>query len=502
MTPTKLRILAVEDNPADYRLLKEYLKEGLGASFEVKQAENFEEAHKLFASVNFDVIFLDLNLPDSRGLEGLEKIAALEMNAAVIVLTGLNDKETGLQAIKKHAADYLVKGQINANILARTIRYAIERKRIENDLKQSEVREKEALAIATAARTAMDTLQAMGEAVLLMDMNGVILSINPALERLSGYHKIEAIGKPFSDFLTVMLEEKDQPLAFKAYQAALKGKDFELPPFTVISKQGTAVPIIPAITFIRASDGNPTAIVLTMRDISEIRAMQKDLEENNARLRALAERLSSTEERERRRISAQIHDTVIQTLSLSNIKLGALLKELAADANASSIASVKAVRAAIEDAIRESRSLMAELTPPLLYELGLVPAIDDLAQKLQQKHNTPIQVRDDAQSKPLDKSVQAILFQATRELILNALKHAGACAITVNVSRENDRLRICVADNGAGFSVPEDGRFMFHSSGGFGLFAIRERLEGIGGSLVINSRAGAGTSVLLYVPLD
>ncbi|MDD5678583.1 MAG: PAS domain S-box protein [Kiritimatiellae bacterium] len=629
MTPAKLRILYVEDNPADYRLLEEYLSECLSANFEIKQAESIKGALTLASSVRFDVIFLDLDLPDSRGLEGLEKIAA------VIVLTGLNDEETGLQAIRKHAADYLVKGQIDVNILARTIRYAVERKHFEdalalernnlqmifdavnigmllvddkgmvkrvnnviyrwvgkdhpttgpaqpgdilrcihalnspsgcgqtphcdtcpirkafesvlrsgqpvhgieaeatlliagsqvhlwldlsidpvcmagkkfaifslNDItehKRIEAREKEVLVVAMSARTAMDTLQAMGEGVLLMDMNGKILSANPAFKQLSGLS--ELLGRPLMELLLPMLEAKDKPMVLEAHNTALNGHNPQLHPLTLINKRGRPVTVIPAISFIRASDGKATAVILTVRDISEIRVMQRNLEENNTRLRALAERLSSTEERERRRISAQIHDTVIQTLSLSNIKLGALLKDVIDEGAKKNIVSVKAVRAMIEDAVGEARSLMAELTPPLLYELGLVPALSDLAQKLQKQHNLPIQVKDTEQPKPVDKTIQGILFQATRELILNALKHAGKCAITVTVSRKNDQLRICVADNGFGFNVPEEGHFVFHRNGGFGLFAIRERLERIGGSLAIRSQAGAGTIVSLFAPL-
>ncbi|MFA5042878.1 MAG: PAS domain S-box protein [Kiritimatiellia bacterium] len=633
--PAKLRILAVDDNPADARLLREYLSECLAKDYEIKQAGCIREALALLASSNFDVIFLDLDLPDSRGLGSLEKIAAQKTNAAIIVLTCLNDEETGLQAIKKHAADYLAKGQIDANILAHAIRYAVERKRFENVLalernnlqmifdavnvglllvdekgvvkrinkvisrwmgsgrpasgnsqpgdilgcihaldnpagcgrtphcdtcpirgafesvlrsgkpvhgveaeatlsiagsqvrlwldfsidpvcmggeklavfsinditehKRTEAREKDALVVAMSARTAMDTLQAMGEGVLLTDMNGRILSVNPAFKRLSGL--TELLGRPLMDIILPMLEEKDRPMALEAYRTALSGESPQLQPLILIVKHGRSIPVIPTVTFIRNSSGKATAVILTVRDISEIRAMQHDLEENNKRLRALAERLSSTEERERRRISTQIHDTVIQTLSLSNIKLGALLKELTDSGAQNGAASVQAVRAIVEDAIRESRSLMAELTPPLLYELGLVPALDDLAQKLSKQHDIPIHVKDDERPKPLDKAVQAILFQTTRELILNALKHAGKCVITVSLARENGRLRICVEDNGSGFAVPEKGRFVFRNNGGFGLFAIRERLEGIDGRLVIRSQAGAGTSASLFAPL-
>jgi len=368
------------------------------------------------------------------------------------------------------------------------------------ELRKLQAREKEALAIATAARTAMDSLQAMGEGVMLMDMNGCILSINPAFEQLSGYNKNKMLGRPLIDLLPIMLKEEERTKALEIFRAALEGKEASLPPTTFISKQGNPVPVMPALTFIRTTSGNPTAMVLTVRDISEIRAMQKNLEENYDRMRILAEKLASTEERERYRLSAQIHDTVIQTLALSNIKLGALLKELTASGTKKSIEEVTALRVTIKDAISESRSLMAELTPPLLYELGLGPALNDLAQKLQAKHNIPIRVNDDQNAKHLDRSIQAIIFQAIRELIMNALKHAGQCNITVTLARDNNQLRACVEDNGYGFIVPEEGRFQFRAGGGFGLFFIRERLELIGGSISINSRPGSGASISLCVP--
>ena len=368
--------------------------------------------------------------------------------------------------------------------------------------KVAEAREKEALAIAMSARTAMDTIQAMGEGVLLMDMNGYILSINLALEQLSGFSKSNVLGRPLIDFLSPLLEEKVRPMASAAYHEALKGKIPKLIPLTITGKQGRSVPVIPTASFIRAPDGKPTAIILTVRDISEIRAAQHELEKNNARLRALAERLSSTEERERRRISTQIHDTVIQTLSLSNIKLGAICKELAEDGSKDSSEKLRAIRAMIEEGIRESRSLMAELTPPLLYEIGLVPALNNLAQSLAKQHGMPIKVHDDGRLKTIAKPLQGLLFQATRELILNALKHAGKCEITATLTQDKNVLRIVVEDNGSGFHAPLEGRHAFHDAGGFGLFNIRERLEGIGGAIDIHSRPGAGTRITLLAPLE
>src|SRR4030042_5603938 len=133
MEKNGINILLVEDNPADAMLVSEMLKERVGLSFRMTHAVRIDEALKILKGEKFDVALLDLNLPDSRGLDGIERIAAQEPMVPVIILTGLDDETLGIQAVRKHAEDYLVKGQINSNILVRSIRYAIERKGAEED---------------------------------------------------------------------------------------------------------------------------------------------------------------------------------------------------------------------------------------------------------------------------------------------------------------------------------------------------------------------------------
>ena len=132
-----INTLLVEDNPADAMLVSEMLKECVGLSFRMTHAVRIDEALKILKGEKFDVVLLDLNLPDSRGLDGIEKITAQEPMVPVIILTGHDDETLGLQAVRKHAGDYLVKGQINSNILVRSIRYATERKRVEQALRES-----------------------------------------------------------------------------------------------------------------------------------------------------------------------------------------------------------------------------------------------------------------------------------------------------------------------------------------------------------------------------
>jgi len=138
-----LHILQIEDNPGDAFLVEEMLNESC-IEFKLKCAERLSAGIELSKSGSFDVILLDLGLPDSKGLDSIRKLSQIENKAPVIVLTGLSDETTGLQAVKEGAQDYLVKGQIDKNLLVRTIQYAIERKKAEEKI-QSLLKEKELL---------------------------------------------------------------------------------------------------------------------------------------------------------------------------------------------------------------------------------------------------------------------------------------------------------------------------------------------------------------------
>ena len=131
-----LRILAVEDNPADLRLLAEYLRGDPASRFEVVGAQTMREALDLLSAGGFEAVLLDLNLPDCTGLDGLDRIGARSPLLPIIVLTGLGDAATGLLALAKNAQDFLVKGKIDGDVLTRSIRYAIERSKAQEAARQ------------------------------------------------------------------------------------------------------------------------------------------------------------------------------------------------------------------------------------------------------------------------------------------------------------------------------------------------------------------------------
>ncbi len=129
-------ILLVEDNPGDRRLICEMLAEARSVTFDIKHADRLQAGLEYLGENRVDVVLLDLGLPDSQGLETLGKMYTQVSEVPIVVLTGLDDEMTGVQAINKGAQDYLIKGQIDTNLLARTIRYAIERKQGEERERQ------------------------------------------------------------------------------------------------------------------------------------------------------------------------------------------------------------------------------------------------------------------------------------------------------------------------------------------------------------------------------
>jgi signal transduction histidine kinase len=143
--------------------------------------------------------------------------------------------------------------------------------------------------------------------------------------------------------------------------------------------------------------------------------------------------------------------------------------------------------------------LIFDLSPPILYELGLKDALSWLAEDLGKRWGIRIEISDDTLAKPLDDATAGLVFRAVRELITNVLKHAQAPSAHVSLRRSGDQLEIDVEDHGVGFD-PE-AVTTSSTGGGFGLFSVREQINRLGGTMKVESRRRRGTSVSLRLPL-
>lgn len=213
-------------------------------------------------------------------------------------------------------------------------------------------------------------------------------------------------------------------------------------------------------------------------------------------LRQLASQLTLARERERKIIATELHDNIGQNLAFIRMKL----KSLRGDAIFSGFdKNLDSLLNLLDQTIASTRSLTFELSPPVLYELGLVPALEWLAERYEHSHGLPIDIHADPNLPQLPEDTRGMLFSAIRELIINVIKHAGASRAEIEVLLGDRALQITVTDDGCGMPANLTLAPDVHPAG-FGLFSIRERFLLVGGEFEIRPARKGGTSVHLLLP--
>lgn len=226
--------------------------------------------------------------------------------------------------------------------------------------------------------------------------------------------------------------------------------------------------------------------------------LNAELLKKQQQLRWLASELTLAEQRERKRLAAELHDYLAQMMVLGRLKIGqARQKLIGADPYLARLTGD--IDEIFSKSLTYTRSIMAELSPPVLQELGLLPALRWLGEQMV-KHGLSVDVQVSGDPIPLPDDQAMLLYQSVRELLFNVLKHAATDHAAVMLSLEDDEwVRVTVRDEGQGSSRP---LFEEKTAGEhFGLFSIRERMEAMGGSMEADSVVGRGTTVMLRVPL-
>jgi len=250
-------------------------------------------------------------------------------------------------------------------------------------------------------------------------------------------------------------------------------------------------------------DAIPGSICLLVADITELQKTQQALQKSHKELkeaiekqRLLAAELLMTEVRERRRIAADLHDNICQSLAVAKIKLYDLQARVTEIDLEKPLIEIKEI---IGDAIHHTRSLLQEISPFTLHEVGLSAAIDALSEQINAKYGLAVILESPQSIGKIDEEVQILLYQAARELLLNIIKHAKVSTASVSIQEIGNNIRIQVKDDGVGFDV-SGAQTMFNRRGGFGLFNIRERLKLWDGHMEIKSGHGMGTCITISVP--
>jgi diguanylate cyclase (GGDEF)-like protein/PAS domain S-box-containing protein len=262
MRPTSIkRLLLVEDNLGDARLLREMFNEQGSHKTLLTHVETLQEAERHLAENAVDIILLDLDLSDGQGLEVVRRCHTAAPHVPLVVLTGRDDESLATQALKEGAQDYLIKGQIETRGLLRALRYAIERKIMEEALFQEKER-------------AQVTLNCIGDAVACTDGAGNITFLNGVAERMTGWSCAEAIGWPMAGVFRILDAETRETIAGRAAIEGGQDATERLPSnCLLIRRDGSEIPIEDSVAPIHDRAGKPTGAVIVFRDVSATRAM-------------------------------------------------------------------------------------------------------------------------------------------------------------------------------------------------------------------------------------
>jgi signal transduction histidine kinase len=228
----------------------------------------------------------------------------------------------------------------------------------------------------------------------------------------------------------------------------------------------------------------------------EERVMERtqQLSTSYSRLRALATDLTVAEQRERRRLSMELHDYLAQILVVSRMKVAQLLTQ---DHDPEVWNTLQSIDQLLHQSLDYTRSLVSELTPQALYESGLSAAIRWLADQMRRQGVLNVKVASDAPELPLPEADAVLLFHSIRELLFNVFKHGKINRASVSMQYSQNVLSIIVSDEGCGFDAS---RLSDDHSDRFGLLSIRERMTALGGSFDLKSVPGHGTVASLHLP--
>ncbi len=286
--------------------------------------------------------------------------------------------------------------------------------------------------------------------VLSLDSRGRFTSLNRRTEELLGQCSESIIKRKFSQFLTPDSAEK-----FKiAFRKKLNGAASEASELEVALQNGEGdakhveIKLIPEA--LHAEPNQPRRMYIVGRDITEQREAEENLLEYQSQLRSLASRLSLTEAKERKRIAVDIHDRIGQSLAIVNMRLWELANKSRSKTKTESIQKIISI---VQQTIEDTSSLTFDLASPLLYELGLVPALEQLAERSQQEHCLKIHFKDNLTKGKIETDVAVLLYEAVRELLFNVVKHAQARDVWLTVAGNRQMVYITVRDNGQGFTA-------------------------------------------------
>jgi len=334
-----------------------------------------------------------------------------------------------------------------------------------------------------------------------VDQSGQFTYVSPVIVKILGFDSEEIVGlKSLFDFCSYNGNTETKELLADIFA---RRENFTENEILCSHKNGEKVWLTISGFPILDGNNNFAGYIGVNHDITRRReaeeANKKHLEKINEyqkKLKNLYYELTVAEEKERRKIAEYLHDGLGQTISIASIKLSSIARgELPPAVKKTLEESSELLR----EAIGETRELVYDLSPPILYELGLIAAIKWKLEQVEKKFGVVTVFQSYENSIGLVTDIKVLLFRIVCELLNNAIKHSGADLIKVEIQKNLKNITIMVIDDGNGFDFSQG--MNLSDLGGFGLFSIKERLDSLQGSLLIKSQPSKGTEIIATVPI-
>jgi len=501
------KVLAIDDHEPNLKMLESIFNQYF-PDFEIFYVKSGSEGIEIARRELPDTILLDYLMPLMNGFEVCKVLKSdpLTKSIPILMISALGDdskiRTEGFYA----GADAFISKPFDIYELLALINVMLRIKSAEDLLRKQN--DQQEVIIKTQTKEFQETeerfLQISSHALEFFwetDPNGKFTYLSKAAELILGYPIADIVGhKHIFDFSLPKIRQfiKNEFADILQNQKKIIGDEYMF-----VHSSGRKIWLTINGFPIFDADNNYLGFRGVCNDNTRRRQAEEDLknslEEINAyqkKLKQLNLELTLAEEKERKRIAEYIHDAIGQTLSLAFLKLSSLHSAIL---EPDVYEMIQESTELINSAILESRLLTYDLSPPVLYEFGLIAAIQ---WKLEQLNSMGVNTVFDGNgiNLLLDTNVRIIVYRIICELLANIIKHASASLIKIGISKSPTEYSISVIDNGIGFK--HENIQGFSNKGGFGLFSIQERLKSIQGSMVIESDNRKGTKVSIILPLN
>lgn len=468
-------VLIVEDNPGDMFLLEETLRLTNLPFTEVIKATSAASAIGVLKKQEVSVVLLDLSLPDSSGFNSYAQVNSVADSVPIIVLTGLADTELALETMAKGAQDYLVKGEYDERLLAKSIQYSIERNRIRLSLIESN-------------ESYRNLFFNNPLPIFIWDMESLaILEVNDIAQQEYGYTYEELLQMSALDLRKPEFHQSIRSFA-KEFQQGETLKSSGI--WKHIKRNGEEM--ILDISSHRIEYKGVPAILSIHNNITEkVRLEEKLEEERLLKQKEINEAIIRVQERERYEISTELHDNVNQQLTVAMMYIASAEQKFKDESGL-----LKQSSGFILHAIEEIRKLSQTLVTPLIKHFGLSKAIEGLLDDIGAVNTLQIDLTADTfVEDDIKYDFKLSVFRIVQEQMNNIIKHAQATQVNIELMRNSDMIYLKIADNGVGFNSNQHRK-------GIGLYNIISRAEVYNGVVDIETEPGKGCTVHITFPLN